>query len=336
VAEASPSINGSFFKERNVGLNTSFTDLWSYWHQSVVVQRADRDTGGRLGTFFIRAEDDWQRMHAMLSEDEGYQHVIISPLIDEAKYSPSMLGCVTGQGVLTTGLQLQLIDVPEALCRESATGVFLGHDWGCQPWSETTEVKAQRMVEAIGAYLERRGYKGIFEVDFVYDSRTDMLVPIECNPRFTGVLPVYSLMLAEAGIPTPEFFHILAHLGIDSRFNFTRVNKAWKQGWKKLSRTYAYISVTSKGITDMPLSLTPGIYAYDRHAKEFRFKRPGMFLWDFESDDEFMIIDSIPRCSARVDEGVPRLFKLVFPHRIAQSSREVEPEVGEIITNQWC
>jgi hypothetical protein len=217
----------------------------------------------------------------------------LSPLIDEAKYSPSpsMLGCVMKQGVLTTCLQLQLIDVPEALCMsEPATGVFLGHDWGYQPWSEATEVKAQRIVEAIGADLERRGYKGIFGVDFVYDSRTDMLVPIECNPRFTGALPAYSLMLAEAGIPTPEFFHILAHLDIDSHFDFKRVNRAWKREWKQLNRTYADISVTPKGITAMPLSLTPGFYAYDRRVKEFHFKRPGTFLWDFESDDEFMIM----------------------------------------------
>lgn len=306
-------------------LQKSFADLWSKWNRVFVVQRADFDVAGELGTFFIRSAEDWQKMHDILSRDERYSAVTVSPYIDG--YSLSMLGCITPQGVLTSTLQLQLIDVPESLHGQLATGVFLGHDWVFHSWSESTEKTAQKVVESIGSYLANRGFKGIFGIDFLYDSTSREIFPIECNPRFTGALPIYSLMVAAGGIPTVEFFHIAAHLGLNFDFDFRAVNDALKE-----RRPIAHISLTPKGIFEMKLPLAAGVYSYDRASRALRYERPGAFLWDFKNENEFMLIDSLPRPNGRVIQNVPRLCKLVFPRGIARSSFEVEPEVGELIT----
>lgn len=306
-------------------LQKDFQELWNHWNRVFVVQRADFDVAGELGTFFVRNQEDWKKMHDILSQDTRYHTVTISPFI--TGHSLSMLGCITDKGVLTSTLQLQLIDVPESLHGQLPTGVFLGHDWMFHLWPEATEHTAQGVVESIGAYLAERSFKGIFGIDFLYDTATHKIFPIECNPRFTGALPVYSLMAAARGIPTIEFFHVLTHLKIQSRFNFNTVNAALKE------RTpVSHISITPKGIFEMKLPLAAGIYSYDSKAKALCYERPGAFLWDFKNDNEFMIIDSVPQPNGKVIQNVPRLFKLVFPRRIARSTFAVEPEIGEIIT----
>lgn len=307
-------------------LQKDFSELWNRWRKTFVVQRADFDVAGELGTFFIRNQEDWQKMRDILSKDERYHTVTISPFI--TGHSLSMLGCVTDKGILTSTLQLQLIDVPESLHGQLPTGIFLGHDWTFHPWPKATEHTAQKIVESIGIHLAEKGFKGIFGIDFLYDTSTQEIFPIECNPRFTGALPIYSLMAAASNIPTIEFFHIMTHLDIQSNFNFDMVNAALKT-----RVPIAHISITPKGIFEMKLPLAAGIYSYDSKNKSLCYERPGAFLWDFKNENEFIIIDSVPQPNGKVIQNVPRLFKLVFPRRIARSTFAVEPEIGELITN---
>jgi len=310
--------------KREEFLKKSFAELTEKWGRVPVVQRADFDVAGELGTFFVRTEKDWKEMHDILEKDERYAEVTISPFVDGL--SMSMLGCVTHKGILTSTLQLQLVDVPEALHGQYPTGVFLGHDWVYRDWPESVEHAAERATRALGEYLASRGFHGIFGIDFVYDSKTQEIFPIECNPRFTGALPVYSLMTAAAGVPTVEFFHLMAHLKIDADFDFAAVDEGLK---KRLP--LSHISVTPKGIYSMKLPLAAGIYSFDAKEKSLKYERKGAFYWDFQSDKEFMIIDSVPRVGGTVIQNVPRLFKLIFPRGIARSSSEVEPDIGALL-----
>lgn len=305
-------------------LESSFQQLWNHWNRPFVVQRADFDVAGEMGTFFIREESDWKTCRDILAKDERFTTLTISPFIEGN--SLSMLGCITAKGVLSSTLQLQLIDVPESLHGQLGTGVFLGHDWAFREWPESVEQTAQKVVESIGAYLAERGFKGIFGIDFLYDTGTQEIFPIECNPRFTGALPVYSLMIAKE-TPTVEFFHILTHLGIDSDFDFDKVNAAMKK-----RQPLAHISLTPKGAYEMQFSLPAGIYSYHPASGDVQYARPGAFYWDFKHENEFMLIDSLPRLGGKIIQNVPRLCKLIFPRGIATSSRSVKPEVGKLLT----
>jgi hypothetical protein len=227
---------------------------------------------------------------------------------------------------LTSTLQLQFIDVPESLHGQLPTGVFLGHDWGFHDWPDAIEKKAQLVVEEVGAHLAGNGFKGIFGVDFLYDPRTQELFPIECNPRFTGALPVYSLMVLANGFPPMELFHLMAHLNIAAPFDFEAVN----QGLKR-RLPISHISLTPKGVYEMKMDLPAGIYSYDQRTGDIHYERPGAFYGDFKKENEFLLIDSVPRPGGRVIQNVARLCKLIFPRQIARSSFEVDPEIGALI-----
>ena len=293
----------------------------------MVIQRAYFDVGGEQGTFFIKTEQDLTSAHNILAQDERFKQVQISPFIEGL--SVSMLGCVTPQGVLTSPLQLQLIDIPEALHGQLATGVFLGHDWGFHSWEDKTEHEAQYIVESVGTYLADKGYKGIFGIDFIYEEQTKKLFPLECNPRFTGALPVYSLMILEQGkVPPMEFFHIAAHLGIKEPFDFEYVNK-----YLKKRQAISHISLTPKGIYEMKLKLTAGVYSMLPDQNAIRYERPGALLSDITNSSEFLMIDSVPYQGDRIIQNVPRLFKFIFASSIARSSLQVKPEVGRLLTS---
>ena len=240
-----------------------------------------------------------------------------------------MLGCVTHLGVLTSTLQLQLIDVPEALHGQFPTGVFLGHDWAFHDWSEKTEQTAQQIVESVGEALSQKGFRGVFGIDFVYDVRSDELFPLECNPRFTAALPMYSLMTTSINkVPPIEFFHLMAQLGIKENFDFQMVNSGLKE-----RILFSHISLTPKGIYEMKLNLPAGVYSLASENLGLRYERPGAFLWDLKNDSEFLMADSIPRFGAKVAQDAPTLFRLIFPRSIATSSFSIHPEIGQLITN---
>ncbi|MCH7605503.1 ATP-grasp domain-containing protein [Patescibacteria group bacterium] len=310
---------------RDEFFSKSFSELYERWKRPVVVQRADFEVGGEQGTFYIRTEEDLRESKKILAKDERYNEIQISPFVKGP--SVSMLGCITHKGVLTSSLQLQLIDVPEVLCGQLPTGVFLGHDWGYQSWDEYTEQTAQHITEAVGEALAQKGYMGIFGIDFMYDEEQMDIFPLECNPRFTGALPVYSLMtMANNEIPPIEFFHIVEHLGIKSDFNFDFVNEKLKE-----KRPVSHISLSPKGIYEMKIDLTPGVYSFSKQTHEFVYERPGAFLWDIKNDYEFLMIDSIPRFGSDVNQNVPGFFKLIFPRSIATSSSSLEPITSDII-----
>ncbi|MEK7510366.1 MAG: ATP-grasp domain-containing protein [Patescibacteria group bacterium] len=307
-------------------LAKTFQNLYQCWQRPFVVQRGDYDVSGEQGTFFIRNEDDWHVAHEILSADQRYKKIQISPFIEGP--SVSMLGCITHLGVLTSTLQLQLIDVPEALHGQLPTGVFLGHDWGFRSWGEKAEKNTQKIVESVGEHLAKKGFKGIFGIDLIYDQKSDEIFPLECNPRFTGALPVYSLMIMLANeIPPLEFFHIMTHLGITEDFDFAFVNEKLKE-----RRAVSHISLTPKGAYEMKIAFASGVYSYSAANNALRYERPGAFLWDIKEESEFIMIDSMPRLGGPIIQNVPRLFKLIFPRSIATSSFSVDPEVGELIT----
>lgn len=306
-------------------LQQTFASLTAHWNSSVVIQRADVEVGGVDGTFFIHTEQNWHAAYQVLSKDERYKMVQISPFVKG--HALSMLGCVTHMGTLSSPLQLQLIDVPEALGGAPATGTFMGHDWGYTSWPAETQTMAQQVVEAIGKHLVERGYRGIFGIDFMYDVRSSRLYPIECNPRPTGALPVFSLMTLRAGrVPPLEFFHLMTHLGIYEFFDFEQTNAALKT-----VRPVAHLSLSPRGIETMPLQLRPGIYTYQAGARRLHFERPGVLLSEMSSPEEFILIDSIPIKGAAISQSVPRLFKIIFNRSVAESSSQIDEHAAELV-----
>jgi hypothetical protein len=230
------------------------------------------------------------------------------------------------EGVLSGPLQLQLIDVPESLHGVSPSGIFFGNDIGFHPWGAHVEMQAQEVVEGIGAHLRDQGYRGIFGIDFMYDEARDQIYPNECNPRFTGSLVLHSLAMLDAGVPPLEFFHLLSQLGIETSFDFQKVNQALKT-----RLPYSHIAISPKDIHHMTLPLLAGVYEYDSSVPEITYKGPGFSLAHIQSENQFLLIDTVPTVGTAIEQNVPRLFKFIFPRSIARSSHSIDEDAAFLL-----
>ncbi len=311
---------------REAFLDASYEQLQSEIGSAFVVQRGDKETGGNEGTFFIHSRADFVRCHEILAQDKSFSTIVCARFVKG--HSTSMLGCVMPQGTLSGPLQLQLIDVPQSLHGVEANGIFFGNDLGFVDWEPKAEAEAQHVVEEIGEYLRTQGYKGIFGIDFLYDKETQEIYASECNPRFTGSLVLYSLMLLEAGVPPMEFFHLLAHLNIDAKIDFDVVNIALKT-----RLPCAHIAFSPRGITSMEIELPAGVYECQPGAEEtLRYVRPGISLADVRNPGEFLLVDTVPALHGPIEQQVPRLFKFIFPRSIAQSSYKIDKSAGLLVS----
>jgi hypothetical protein len=310
---------------REAFFEASYEQLQEEVGNAFVVQRGDKETGGNEGTFFIHSRADFDRCREILVQDKSFSTIVCARFV--SGHSTSMLGCVMREGTLSGPLQLQLIDVPQSLHGVSANGIFFGNDLGFVDWEPVVEDKAQEVVEAVGDYLRNQGYKGIFGIDFLYDKETKEIFASECNPRFTGSLVLYSLMLLEAGVPPMEFFHLLAHLNIQADFDFGEVNRALKA---RIS--CAHIAFSPRGITNMELSFPAGVYeCLPGVGESLSYKRPGISLADLKNENEFLLADTVPNLHAPIEQQVPRLFKFIFRRSIARSSYEIDESAGLLV-----
>ncbi len=309
-------------------LAKTFDDLYRQYRQPFLVQRVYLKLGVEQSPFCVQDSFDWEDVCESISRptELEFKEIRISPVL--SGYSASVVGCVTHLGILTSPLQLHLVDVSEVLHGEQPAGIFLGHDWSLQPWDPQIEKTAQQITGCIGKYLSQKGFAGIFGINFTYDTKTKNIFPVEFNSFFTDAFPVYSLMINSLNkVPPMDFFHLMAQLNIKEWFDFDRVNAGLKE---RLPLSTIFLRPT--GIKEMKIPLKAGIYSYDKENKKIVFERPGAFLWELQDDSEFLMIDSMPRFEKPIIDNVPSLFKLIFPRSIAKSSSEIEPVAGEIIT----
>ena len=326
LRELSLSVLESQTIKREDLFTKNFSDLRKEMQGSFVIQRADKEVGGNEGTFFVHQESDFNHCLEILEKDNDFSFISIMPFIKG--HSVSMLGCVVPEGVLSGPLQLQLIDVPESLHGVPGNGIFFGNDVGFSDWNEKTEDEAQVVVEKIGEHLREQGYKGVFGIDFLYDSESQRLYANECNPRFTGSLLLYSLSLLEKKIPPMEFFHMAAHLEINLDYDFKTVKKALKTRGE-----YSHISFSPKGIFTMNKPFVAGVYNYNKKENCLSYKNQGICLADLKEPTDFLIIDTVPKQGVPIEQGVPRLFKFIFPRSIATSSYSIDDDAAFLVNN---
>lgn len=304
--------------------NITYGELSGQLGEKIVCQRGDFDLGGEVATLYISNAEELKKAQKIFGQDERYNIVELNPYVQGA--TASMVGCATKHGTFTGPLKLQLIDIPQALSKAGAQGVFVGHDFGLKPWGDGTEKQAEKIVQTIGDHLYKKGYKGIFGIDIMYDEKTQGIYPIECNPRFTGSFPMESFLHLMKGVPPLEFMHVVEHMNIPVKYEFEKLNQDLKY-----KTNFSHVLIDGRGAETMPVDLPVGIYTYDEAKNEVNFVRPALLPWEIQAADEFLVADVILKKGASIGQGDVKLFKIAFPASIAESSYTLKPHYAKIV-----
>jgi len=286
--------------------------------EKLVLQLTELSKGGGVGTFFVNNVKDLASFKAVVKEkqeEDGKEliHVNVTRFINGI--SGSITACVTHKGVLTGPVQTQVVDVPELVSDRGRSGVFRGHDWSFAHYSDKIQDQAEELAEKLGSVMAKDGYKGIFGIDLIIDQERDEVHPVECNPRYTGAFPIYSLLQHEANEVPLDAFQLLEHLGIDYDFDFAAVNQSWKT-----PKRGAHLVLHNPDFDNWVKAtgnVPAGVW---RLAKgQLAWLREGWQMTDLQADDEFILTDGCPAPGDLIKPHL-RVGKLIFKNGVLDDS----------------
>jgi hypothetical protein len=295
-------------------------ELKKTYGERLVFQLTDYSTGGGQGTFFVDSLEEFKKFHEFTLSQErkiGLNFVNVCERVDGR--AASITGCATKHGVVTGVLQTQIIDQPELVGFTGRSGVWLGHDWNVR-FSDQAQLKAEALCQKWGEHIYEKGYKGIYGLDVVVTDN-DEIVAIECNSRYTGAFPVYTMMQLNQHETPLDVWHLAEWLGLDYELDLDevqRVSRQPKQG------AHIILHNTSPQPIKMEKQVKAGVY------KNNQFLRPGFSLADIKSDDEFVLCDRVPN-QGQLVKPAERMGKLMFKRQVIDEKGRLLPEIREII-----
>lgn len=197
-----------------------FDDLSAEFGLPLVVQ--DAELGGGRGTKMVRSKSELAAAVQDFVLLGGGQRIVVSEYIRGA-LERSMQCCVTRYGVFCGPLQKQIVAHPLLANLEAREGDKFcgGQVLFTKTGSDAMELEAQKIAHIIGEKLQQQGYRGIFGIDFLVDKADSRLLPIEINPRVTGMTPMLTMMYRRGDIPF-YLLHILELLNIDYQIDMEK------------------------------------------------------------------------------------------------------------------
>lgn len=341
--------NKKYFKEllRELGVRTipgdnykiedlTFEVIKDYFKKydchKVVLQIAEATWGGGTGTFFIETEEDYntyQKRTVELFEklkdtEKRIETVNVAPFIEGI--SSSVPCCATKHGTLVGSIQTQLVDVPEVGAKlNSRSGVYSGHDWVVNEFSEKSQNQANEIAKKFGDFIYKEGYKGIFGIDLIVDKNGEVW-PVECNPRETDAFPVILMLQMEKGAIPFQVFHNLEHLGIPYDIDFEEINKTYKN--KYVASQLLIYNRSTKTTVDRKV-IKAGVYKFNGETIEYL--REGFATWHMENEGEFMITEDVNKSAGNVYDPHERILRLVCRGQMVDKDGNVLPERAKAI-----
>jgi hypothetical protein len=170
-----------------------------------LVGRCSTGAGGS-GVFTFASEEEY--FERLPNHPDGF--VGVTPLLDHA-VPLNVNACVYSTGEVSVfGVSFQLIGI-RGLTRR-AFG-FCGNDFAAAiDLPIEVCIKVERCAAAIGKWLFRYGYCGVFGLDILWNE--GKIYVTEMNPRFQASTPLSASINQALGFPDPMTEHIAAFLGI--------------------------------------------------------------------------------------------------------------------------
>lgn len=282
--------------------------------------------GGGRGNFLISNQEKFNHALKRIAEyDKDVSRLNLLVVQFVQGLSPSITGCVTRQGILSTNLQLQILDVPECcnLKTKEGFGRFCGHDWSFKLEIDIQQ-QAYEIIQKVGQYFQELGYRGIFGLDFVLDKDQRKLYVVEANPRLLGSFPTLTMVQLKNQEPPIIAFHLLEFLEVDYEIDINWINQLMRQE-KQGSQLLAHNQEGRR--TRNQKELQPGVYRIKKESLEYL--RPGYALKHLQAKDEFVITDGVPFAGSVFDTD-QRLFRILTLTSVLRDCYTLNPWASQI------
>jgi len=245
----------------------------------LVIQTPFGDSGHT--TFFISAEGDFKK-----HEEEIIKEKEVKIMKRINCRGAAIEACVTRHGTIVAPLMTELVGFPELTPYK---GGWCGNEIHAEVFTPSIRKKAREYTRLFGDQLNKEGYKGYFELDFLIDQDNGEVYLGELNPRITGASSITNhavFALADA----PLFlFHLLEWMDVPYELNVKSINNRWSQpenidDWSQLVIKHTKDSV--EYITEAPASgiwkkQKDGSIEYDRldtHRRAVEKENEAFFL----------------------------------------------------------
>lgn len=328
-----------FITENNLGLyipkynkfnikNLSFDTLQNEFNRLNKFVLQVPDSGGGKGTFFIETEENLDSAKFAIADkyENTIEEVIVSEYFEGIPCSTS--GVATKWGTFSSNLQVQINDIRE-LKTSTRNGVFMGHDWswGEKHINEKINKQARDITKEIGDLLYKKGYKGFFGLDFLF-SKDNGIKLIECNPRFTGALPLLDHIQEMNEEPTFISLHILEFLSDMEDFS-VNYNSIQKELISK-PRIGAHFFVSSDNDTNSHIFVDLFEGTYELINNDLAYISDNIHIKNLK-DNQFIIVE-IPKDGTIFVES-RRLLRVVTKNAVLNSDASyIRKDIKEIIS----
>jgi len=298
----------------------------------LVIQLPDIAQGGGRGTFFIRSARAYDQLRERLRRHVWRDVPLTSVLIRRfVKGTPASVAiCATRHGILISGLQKQLIDLP--YCPNSSeNGIFCGHVWDGNPWTEAVQEAALKQAEKIGAYVTALGYRGVMGIDFIVDEKGGEVYPLEINPRLTGAFPMLSLLHIQNGIIPLDILQMLEFLDLPYRIDVSGLNRRYRT---PLKGSHLLLFFPPEGQNVRGFRIRAGIYEVAPGDPVIRFVRDGMDYADISNENQFIVVDGPPAPDPAQKaswDSFSRLCHLLFPNPVSDAGGALTPHARRVL-----
>ncbi len=292
----------------------------------LVFQLTEFKIGGGRGTFFVDSRDDFLEFKEFVLQrrrKRELEFVNVCRLIEGI--AGSISACVTQYGVLCSLVQTQIIDQASLCNLEGRSGVWVGHDWS-RRFSDRVQRNSEVIARKLGEFMAKKGFLGVFGIDLAIEDSGDVW-PVECNSRFTGAFPLYSMMQIENNEIPMEVFHFLEFLKISYEIDFDKIQRSYYD--KKPPVSHLVIHNLLRKWVEVQGEVKSGVYKIDKGKVEWL--REGFTTFDIEDGAHEFVLTNINVREGSIVKPCFRIGRLLFKRQVTDEKGNLLPEIEEIV-----
>jgi hypothetical protein len=216
----------------------------------LVVQTPFGDSGHT--TFFISNQNEYDKYAAEIVKEN---EVKIMKRINCR--GGAVEACVTRHGTIVAPLMTELVGFKELTPYK---GGWCGNEIYAEAFTPSIRKKAKKFTRLFGEQLQKEGYKGYFELDFLIDQDNGQIYLGELNPRVTGASSITNHAVFALSDAPLFLFHILEWMDVPYELSIKALNDRWSRADNIDSWSQLVIKHTKDSVEHVTAAPKSGIW----------------------------------------------------------------------------